>query len=248
MTIDEQSLMAYADGELDGARRGEIEALIAKDPALAARVAAQRALRARLAGAFAEALSEPVPEHLVQAVTASAPPAIDLAAERARRRGPAWWTYGAAMAACLVLGVFVGGLLGSTTPAIASRDGVLVAQGSLAEALANQIAAEPGAGARPVKVGLSLRTAEGVYCRTFRIASERPTAGLACREPQAWTVRLAVAVAPQVGQGTYSTAATETPAPVMQLVDDLSGGKLLDAAGERAAKASGWRPTKLNSR
>ncbi len=254
--IDEADLMAYADGELDAARGGEVEALIAKDPALAARAQALRDQRARLAGAFGEALSEPVPERLVRAVTASPPPAIDLAAARAARRrepAPAWWTYGAAMAACLVLGVFVGGRLAlSPAPAIASRDGQLVAQGPLAEALANQIAAEPRAGERPVRVGLSLITANGVYCRTFRIAGRNadqgPTAGLACREPRAWTVRMAVAVAPEAGQGTYSIAGSSAPAPVMQLVDDLGGGKLLDAAGERAARARGWRPERPKAR
>ena len=73
MKYDDEILMAYADGELDPARRAEIDAAIAKDPALARRVEQQRALRARLAGAFAKVLDQPVPERLDS--------------RRARRRG-----------------------------------------------------------------------------------------------------------------------------------------------------------------
>ena len=42
MTISEELLMAYADGELDAKQRAEIEAAIAANPALAERVRLQK--------------------------------------------------------------------------------------------------------------------------------------------------------------------------------------------------------------
>ena len=90
MKINPETLMAYADGELDAASRAAVAQAVADDPALAAQVAAHQALRQRLAAAFAADLSEPVPERLRQALK---PPAtaqvVDLAARRAAQAAPA---------------------------------------------------------------------------------------------------------------------------------------------------------------
>ena len=88
MNIDDQTLMAYADDELDAATRAQVEAALARDPALAARVEEHRALRAELNAAFDPVLDEPVPDRLLAAVKPpvrgdSAP--IDLASVRQRR-------------------------------------------------------------------------------------------------------------------------------------------------------------------
>ena len=65
MTVEEEKLMAYADGELTGAERSAVEAAIAADPVLAGKVAAHRSLRGALAGAFDPVLSEALPPGLV---------------------------------------------------------------------------------------------------------------------------------------------------------------------------------------
>ena len=59
MTIDRETLMAYADGELDELTRRRVEQAITADPALAAQVEADRALRARIAGHYAEVAEQP---------------------------------------------------------------------------------------------------------------------------------------------------------------------------------------------
>ena len=85
MTISDDTLMAYADGELDAAAAAEVEQALRQDPALAERVRAQRALRARLQATFGAELAEPVPERLQRALVAPPATVVDLAAKRAQR-------------------------------------------------------------------------------------------------------------------------------------------------------------------
>lgn len=249
MAITEELLMAYADGELDAARRAEVEAAMAADPAVAERVGRHRRLRAQLAGAHGEALSEPVPEMLMAAVRRPGPPAgavvVDLAEIRARRaaareRPAAGWRGGGTMAACLVGGLIVGAALMQRPAAmvVASAAGGLTAHGPLAHALDAQLAAEPGGGAQPVRIGVSFRNVEHRYCRTFQTAS---LTGVACRDPQGWSVPVAVAAnAVQPASG-YRTASSSLPAPVTAAVEAMIQGAPLDARGEAAAKAAQWK-------
>jgi anti-sigma factor RsiW len=105
--VDDVMLMAYADGELDAATARQIEAAIAADPALAARVRLFRESAALLRGAFGDALHEEVPERLRAAVqpakaSAEASNVVSLSARRPARQIVAWAV--AASFAALVLG------------------------------------------------------------------------------------------------------------------------------------------------
>jgi len=115
MTISDEMLMAYADGELDAASRARVEAAMQEDPEIGKRVARHRALRETMQGAFSDVLNEPVPERLIQAArgqTAAPKSAVvDLSADReaARRKNSAalrWQS--AAIAASLLLGLGLG--------------------------------------------------------------------------------------------------------------------------------------------
>lgn len=249
MAITEELLMAYADGELDAARTAEVEAAMAADPLVAERVNRHRRLRAQLAGVHGAALSEPVPEALTAALRRPAPAVgavvVDLAEIRARRAAarqrpaPGWRRWGT-MAACLVGGLVVGAAL-MQRPApmvVASAAGGLTAHGPLAHALDAQLAAQPGGGAQPVKIGVSFRSIEGRYCRTFQAAS---LTGVACRDSQGWSVPVAVAANAAQPTGGYRTAGSSLPAPVTAAVETMIQGAPLDAHGEAAAKAAGWR-------
>ena len=64
MNITDETLAAYADGELDGAEKERVAAAVAADPALAAKIEAHHALKARLAAHYAPLAEQAAPPHL----------------------------------------------------------------------------------------------------------------------------------------------------------------------------------------
>lgn len=76
--LSDRELHAYADGQLDDARRAVVEARLAADPAAAAKVAAYRRQNARLHALLDPVLSEPLPARLRK--PPSARPALRYAA------------------------------------------------------------------------------------------------------------------------------------------------------------------------
>jgi len=144
--LDER-LMAYVDGELAPDERVDVERALAADPALATRVARERALRARIDAAFAPELEEPVPERLRRA--ALPPTVVDLSVSRARRRWPlardrdaASWGVWGGIAASLVVGVIIGRLMPMVGERAPTADASLVASGAIADALEHARAAD----------------------------------------------------------------------------------------------------------
>jgi len=66
MKFSEETLMAYADNELDSQTRSAVEAAMATDPEIARRIAQHKALRGRLKATFDEVLDEPPPQRVSQ--------------------------------------------------------------------------------------------------------------------------------------------------------------------------------------
>jgi anti-sigma factor RsiW len=238
MNYDDETLMAYADGELDESLRAEISAAIERDPELARRVGQHRALRAAVTGAFATVLDRPLPERLLAAAKGPARaevlqfPARSTAAPVPRWGGREW----GAMAATLVLAVVISWKIFSPGAAlIDAREGALVAGGALARALDSQLASTQ----RPedaVQIGLTFRSKEGSYCRSF-LVGDAGTAGLACREGREW--RIPVTAAAQLpAEGLRQ--ATSPPAAVLSAIDARIAGEALDSAGEERARLGGW--------
>lgn len=230
MTISDEMLMAYADGELHGDQRDAVDAALAQDEALRARLEAHRRLNAKLSAAFDGALTEPLPARLTQA--APPPPAsaviINLSERRPRWTAREWGAMAASIAAGLVLGV---GVMGRPAPMIAADSGVLVARGPLAHALDTQLASDE-AGA--VRIGLSFRADDGGYCRTFDL-TEADTSGLACRAGDKWTLAM-VAANPQTEIRTAGA-----PPEILAAADARMAGDPLDAESEARARDGGWR-------
>lgn len=246
MKYDDETLMAYADGELDAARRAQIEAAVAKDPVLARRVEEQLALRARMSGAFARVIEEPVPERLeaaargaVRAEAAGRGNVIQFPARSARAPSPPWrmreWV---AMAASLLLGVLLSWRL--LTPGderiIEAGEGGLVARGDLARALESQLASAQS-GEERVLIGLTFKAHDGNYCRTFVLRGSQ-TAGLACRAGADWRIPATdSAVTPEGGMQQANSA---LPPSILRIVEARMEGAVLDAEGEKNAQLSAW--------
>ena len=240
MAIDDEILMAYADGELEAVSAAEVERMVAADPTLARRVAEHRALRVRLAGAHAGALTEPVPDSLLRTIMGGEALG-EVTAFKPRRVLPSALPQWAALAATLVVGVLAGLGVPALRPAplIGGSDG-MTAQGPLAQALDSQLASEP-VGTGRIAVGLSFRTADA-YCRTFQAVRAHAVSGIACREADGWRVRLAMdRPAPPQAAGDYRLAASELPTEVLRAVDGMIEGSPLDAQGEAKARAERWR-------
>lgn len=196
MAITDETLMAYADGELESAERAEVEAAIAGDPALAETVERHRRLRARVGGFYAPILDEPVPARLREVLAhheAASGSVADIAAYRARRRqrlSLPWWQGVTALAASLVIGLLLGRGMAPDTPTVAPTMAPIVAGGPILAALDRQLASEQAPDA-PVVVGLSFESRDGRFCRTFET---RETVGLASRDRDAWAI---IALEPQ---------------------------------------------------
>lgn len=240
MKPGDEELMAYVDGELDPAGIARVEAAMAGDPAVAAAVANAQALRDRLREAFNPVLDEPVPGHLLALARGEAAPGgatmHALPVPVRRRWGMPEWS---ALAAALVLGIAVSQLLlrPDAEPVRTDGDG-LIAAGELARALESRLAAETD---RELQVGLSFRSRDGNYCRSFRLEGERALSGLGCREGDGdWQVLVLVGSDTGPGGGLRQASSALPPAIVSE-VQARMAGEPLDAAEERAARDAGWR-------
>jgi anti-sigma-K factor RskA len=245
MTVSDETLAAYADGELDASGRERVETSMAADPEVAKRIAALRALRNQLNVEFDKVLLEPVPQHLLALARSAstgikAGKVLEFPAER-RQRSP--WVQWGSLAASFVLGALLWQFASRAYFArpITESNGHLVASGTLASALSNHLASQQ-ASTDPVQIGLTFRSRQGRYCRTFQLRQSESTAGLACREANGWKVEvLAQAASSAPVQEQYRQAASALPPSVLKAVEDAISGDPLDASAEATARLNGWR-------
>lgn len=226
MTIDPETLAAYADGELDSIAAKRVERAIADDPALAAEVDRHRALTARLRGSFAGLDPQPMPAG-VEALFARADNVVPFPTRKPAPKPQRWW---GAVAASLIAGLLLGQLVPRSGSELGFEGGTAVAQGSLARALDTQLASTQGPQA-PVKIGITFRDRAGALCRTFETGT---TGGIACAGDQGpWRVQ-----ALQGGAAATTTAYAQAGSPmaaVLEQAQAMAAGDPLDAAGEAAA-------------
>jgi len=191
-----------------------------------------------------------VPERLLAAARGTATP--DAARPRPTtvtaltpRPTPRWsWPQWAAMAASLVVGVLVAPFLwraGVGGP-LALQGGHLVATGTLARALSQQLASNQAPDAA-IGIGVTFLSGNGAYCRTFQLRDQSALAGLACRDQDRWQLEAlaAAALAPNPSPGQYRQAVSSLPPAVASTVDDMIVGEPLDANAEAAARDRDWR-------
>jgi hypothetical protein len=233
--IDDETLLAYADGELDPGRAAAVEQMLTTDPALAAKLEQHRRLAGRLRAAYDPVLREAIPERLSRAAGGGLKVFSLAQARAARATGHAPlrnWRAAGLVAAGLVGALVVGqAFWPSPSGPVAARAGHLVAAGDLARALDTQLSGAAGA----VRIQLTFRDRAGAICRSFTGAM---ASGIACRQDGAWALQALFAGRPPAA-GDYRMAASGDPR-VLQVVGDMITGDSFDAAQERAAKARRW--------
>lgn len=239
MRFNDAILMAFADGDLPPDEAGRVEAALAEDPDLAARVQRFRAVRTALRTVYDSVAAEPIPEHLralLGDVASSESPRSLQAAPRPTRSvrtiSPAVF---AVMAAALILGVLAGRLSAPASGDLTTlQAGRLRASPALARVLDTRVAAAADNLDAALRVGLSFRTVSGGYCRTFR---EGAASGLACRDGRGWSVPII-----QSGAEQADTRSASDSSAVMALVDRLIVGEPLSPEEERRALEQHWAP------
>lgn len=221
MAINDERLMAYADGVLPPDEAAEVERAIAEDEDLAEKVAVFADSRAMVKRALGPAA--PVPDKLAATIRAMAEadaakrqaPAgsaqvIDLAS---RRRTVPFWQLPLAASVALAVGVF-GGWLGKPESGAGGLAVAMVDEPALVEALAVVKSGET----RQIGEGIgftaiaSFRDGAGQLCREFEQdrAGGDTVVAVACRDDQAWTVRFAVAAAASDATGYAPASSLDT--------------------------------------
>jgi hypothetical protein len=251
MSIADETLMAYADGELEPSARAAVEAAMRADPEIARRVAQYREQQEKLRAAYEPELAEPAPDRLLAVLRDRRPAGRDRVVdlERARAASEAsqrtWsvssrWRYPAALAAGVVVAIGLA-IFAWQRPALVQErgGGALVASGELARSLTDSLSGDPSAG--EVRIEVSFLAKSGEYCRTFML---RESAGVACRRGDRWLIHdLTQLGQPGASQsGGYRTASSALPPAILSAVQGQIVGDPLDRAGEQSARDAGWRP------
>jgi hypothetical protein len=245
--MSDELLIAYVEDRLDRTDRERIELAVARDGALAQRVARFRSAQTRRQGASGGALQERR-RRLRSETPRRAEPAgpaevIDLARfraermrriERAHRKQTAARGFG--VLAGLLVGLFAGWFIerwSSGDNLTEFRAGALLARGALQRTLDEQLATDSTHGA--VRIGISLRARAGGYCRTFELAGSALTDGLACKVGERWRLLALV----------DGTAASHVfmplPPGLIAAVNANASGQPLDTASEIQARRNSWR-------
>ena len=190
MRIDDETLMALADGELDQAEAARVSAAVARDPEAQARLRLFTETRARLK-ILASAAPAPSDKDLIARIRAASsavqasgtvaptalPPSATPPVPANANRAP--WAALAAAVTAAVVGLAWWQMGG--TPA-----GLPEAEVAALDSLPSGQVTELGDG-RDLTMIASYRTAEGAFCREYETAQDAGlTVSVACRQGDTW--------------------------------------------------------------
>jgi len=243
-SISDETVMRYVDGELDAAACAEIEAALASDPDLGARIELFAVTRRTARDAMRPLLDEPVPPALHAAVAAMVADATSGTAARTSitRDRPASilspandWRWRAA-AACIAL--VVGGAAGYVAGSKQGPEGLEIAAVD-GNAVASALGSVPtgGESALPDDVRFravsSFRDRDATLCREFELnlAKSGVVTAVACREADRWNMRFAVRM-PASKDGYAPASASEA---LDAYLASIGAGEALDATDETNA-------------
>lgn len=247
MRMDDETLMAFADGELTGEQAGAVARAVAADPALAARVDLFRKTRAALAmpdpaadafaagGSAADDRDAALIAQIRAAQAASAVVPATVAVPNAPRPAPANRNRApAAVAASLVVALGLGWWSGMFTPTPTQ-----LPAGGLSPALVAALDSVPSAQSRDGFTAIATyQTADGRLCREYETTAP-PQIAIACHEKGGWVQRFAAAEITDTGAYVPATGDLEA---LDAALADLRAGEPLPPEDEARALATLPRP------
>jgi hypothetical protein len=218
--VGDETLMAYADGELDAATARAVEAAAEADPDIARRIAMFARTRDLLGNAAKARPLDPLPPALEARIEAtlraSAPPADTVVPFRPRSPAiPAFRPMAVAATLALAVGVAAGLLVAQAT---GDRTGGGLRLAALeTPGLARALDTLPSGERQAVDGGqitpiASFLNAEGELCREVELdrATGDTLVAVACRTPEGWQPRLAIAAPAADGTGYAPASSLDT--------------------------------------
>ena len=231
--IDDETLLAYVDGELEPGQREELARAIESDVSLASRVQVFVESREWTRSALAHVAAEPVPNELVNVIRNHKTPPL---------AAPRWWALAASLAALLVGGI-VGYSVGgdsSQQPAPPSWMSAALVQ-VLSHERSGSVVTDAGA---EIMVTMSFRARRGRLCREYRLRqSHDAMTGVACRlGTTGWNIEFVIpetTLADSISQESYEPAAGPD-VPTQALVETMVE-HVLSPTEEQTLLNADWR-------
>jgi len=214
MNIDDETLMALADGEIDDDKARRLHALISVDPELSARFtlftqSSQWVKKAALADAGAAVAPEFI-DHIRELAATTAPEAENVVPMS--HTGTRWQPMAMAASLALVVGLSVGLVLARNSPDT-PETGIPVVTADLQDQLGTLPSGTQSVlpDGRQVSMVSSFTDGAGAFCREYETAALNGTSyvNVACRDGSDWTLRLSVATA-AVATGYAPASSLET--------------------------------------
>ncbi len=240
MTLNDELIGAYLDGELPDEERGEVELALTRNNGAAARLERLRGtdelLRSALNGCATQDSTDALLRRALVGDQAEQDPIarLMLGESAPPSRAQRWVRRAAAMAAVCVLGVLVGRL--------GAPQGYMTADMRLGPEVSRILDSTPSGEFSPLArgemgVAVSFRADDGSLCRQFRTQiGANSSDAIACRESGAWRLVAQATTPEQPGFRTASGAAD----PIGTVTESL-GAAVMSSAEERTLIATNWR-------
>lgn len=258
--LTDETLMAYADGELDPPARADVEVALAQDPEARRRLEMFMATGAPLADLFSKPMREPVPAHLLAIIAEHEPvrrrrplsALLDWGVGRALFGGPRWAGAIAWGLPVLLLAAGIGwhwlGTEDHLQQLVTLEHGQIFAQGPLNATLetapsGSDVSLGSGAAAFTMQAVLTFKNRRQDFCRQYAVRTpDSAYAGIACRGSDGrWRLDLHIAVAPHSPNRDRIVPAGKAHETVEAAVSKLIEGDALDQNDEKALIRNGWR-------
>lgn len=245
MTITDQKLSAYIDGELSPGEIAEINKALQSDPEIAVRLEHLKCPDALIAAAYSEIDDEPMPDGVMDLLretndVESADENVVQFAPKPVIKSPAPWITPLAASVALAIGVGVGMQIASDHT---RGNGQFVVAGVIdpsnplyaaLEATPSGVTAETETGAlTPV---LTFRSVDERYCREFSISKDDQVShAVACRTDAGWETRFAAFGSAAVrNNGQYSTASSSDEDNFATFVSTMMANDAFSQSEEKA--------------